>query len=308
MLAEGWPVDCRITEVNSPNERKLLYRVGRPRSVCRHFVKHSRRCRTTLRANCAATDHHSFYSVLGVSRDATLAEVKTAYRRLAVKWHPDHVSGAEARQTYQAIKDAYDVLSNHTKRHHYNKHGLEGLGSHFHGYEATHDPTTQQHGGQGQNVDAMLGLTFLEAALGTERVFHVSVRLQCPDCSGSGLSATSQPLNCIACHGTGQTMRYQSSSLGRTQSYGNCPACGGKGVSSRFWCKRCGGEGRAVTPRQMRVKIPAGVDHGSVLRLNGQGDVEDFGGKRGDIMLRFVVSAAGYLLECLACMVRACQT
>ncbi|KAL0020662.1 hypothetical protein WJX79_004334 [Trebouxia sp. C0005] len=289
MLAEGWPVDCRITEVNSPNERKLLYRVGRPRSVCRHFVKHSRRCRTTLRANCAATDHHSFYSVLGVSRDATLAEVKTAYRRLAVKWHPDHVSGAEARQTYQAIKDAYDVLSNHTKRHHYNKHGLEGLGSHFHGYEATHDPTTQQHGGQGQNVDAMLGLTFLEAALGTERVFHVSVRLQCPDCSGSGLSATSQPLNCIACHGTGQTMRYQSSSLGRTQSYGNCPACGGKGVSSRFWCKRCGGEGRAVTPRQMRVKIPAGVDHGSVLRLNGQGDVGDFGGKRGDIMLRFVI-------------------
>ncbi|KAA6425220.1 MAG: dual specificity catalytic domain containing, partial [Trebouxia sp. A1-2] len=83
----------------------------------------------------------------------------------------------------------------------------------------------------------------------------------------------------------------------RTQSYGNCPACGGKGVSSRFWCKRCGGEGRAVTPRQMRVKIPAGVDHGSVLRLNGQGDVEDFGGKRGDIMLRFVgaVEAVLYL-------------
>ncbi|KAL0052786.1 hypothetical protein WJX82_007726 [Trebouxia sp. C0006] len=173
-----------------------------------------RRCRITSRVRSAATDHHTFYSVLGVSRDATLAEVKTAYRRLAIKWHPDHASGAEARETYQAIKDAYDVLSNHTKRHHYNKHGIDGLGSHFHRYEATH---------------------------------------------------------------------------GRTKSYGSCPACGGKGVSSRFWCKRCGGEGRAVTPRHVRVKIPAGVDHGSVLRLNGQGDVGTFCGQRGDIILRFVI-------------------
>ncbi|DBB02952.1 TPA: hypothetical protein ACH3X1_013548 [Trebouxia sp. C0004] len=143
----------------------------------------------------------------------------------------------------------------------------------------------------------MLGLTFMEAALGTERVFQVSVRLQCPDCTGSGLSASSQPLDCTACHGTGQTVRYQSSSLGRTKSYGTCPACGGKGVSSRFWCKKCGGEGRAVTPRHVRVKIPAGVDHGSILRLNGQGDVGTFGGQRGDIILRFVgvVEAVLYL-------------
>lgn len=75
-------------------------------------------------------------------------------------------------------------------------------------------PSPQQHGGQGQNVDALLGLTFMEAALGTERVFQASVRLQCPDCSGSGLSATSEPLDCIACRGTGQTMRYQNSILG----------------------------------------------------------------------------------------------
>lgn len=288
MLAEGWPVNCRVTEVNCPYEHKLLYR-GRSRIICRHYVKHSRRCRITLRAKSAATDHHSLYSVLGVSRDATLAEVKTAYRRLAIKWHPDHASGAEARETYQAVKDAYDVLGNHTRRHHYNKHGLDGLNSHFNRYEATHDSATQQHVGQGQNVDAMLGLTFMEAALGTERVFQVSVRLQCPDCSGSGLSATSQPLDCTACHGTGQTMRYQSSSLGRTKSYGTCPACGGKGVSSRFWCKRCGGDGRAVTPRHVRVKIPAGVDHGSILRLNAQGDVGTFGSQRGDIILRFVI-------------------
>lgn len=106
---------------------------------------------------------------------------------------------------------------------------------------------------------------------------------------------------------------------GRTKSFGTCPACGGKGVSSRFWCKACGGEGRAVTPRNVRVKIPAGsllcricsyqvylilqlcmlfggadhpgVDHGSVLRLNGQGDAGTFGGKRGDVLLRFVVSS-----------------
>ena len=100
MLAEGWPVNCRVTEVNCPYEHKLLYR-GRSRIICRHYVKHSRRCRITLRAKSAATDHHSLYSVLGVSRDATLAEVKTAYRRLAIKWHPDHASGAEARETYQ---------------------------------------------------------------------------------------------------------------------------------------------------------------------------------------------------------------
>jgi len=159
MQLEGWPVKCRVTEVNSPYEHKLPYRVGSPRRICRPLVKHSKRCRITLRAKSAATDHHSFYSVLGVSRDATLAEVKTAYRRLAIKWHPDHASGVEARETYQvgksvasledsqrkltcltllqAIKDAYDVLSNHTKRHHYNKHGVDGLGSHFHRYEAT---------------------------------------------------------------------------------------------------------------------------------------------------------------------------
>ena len=160
MLAEGWHVKCRVTEVNSPYEHKLLYRAGSPRGVRRHLFEHSTRCRTALRARSTATDHHSFYSVLGVSRDATLAEVKTAHRRLAIKWHPDHASGAEARETYQvgrsvagreysqrsltcltllqAIKDAYDVLSNHTKRHHYNKHGVDGLGSHFHRYEATH--------------------------------------------------------------------------------------------------------------------------------------------------------------------------
>jgi len=158
MLAGGWPVNCRLTEINLTYQHKLLCRVGSSR-VCR-LVKHSRRCRITSRVRSAATDHHTFYSVLGVSRDATLAEVKTAYRRLAIKWHPDHASGAEARETYQvrrrvasrehsqtsltcltllqAIKDAYDVLSNHTKRHHYNKHGIDGLGSHFHRYEATH--------------------------------------------------------------------------------------------------------------------------------------------------------------------------
>ncbi len=160
MLAGGWPVNCRVTEISSPYEHKLLRRVESPRRVFRHLVKHSRRCRIASRVKSAATDHHNFYSVLGVSRDATLAEVKTAYRRLAIKWHPDHASGAEARETYQvrrrvaslehsqrsltcltllqAVKDAYDVLSNHTKRHHYNKYGVDGLGSHFHRYEATH--------------------------------------------------------------------------------------------------------------------------------------------------------------------------
>lgn len=91
-------------------------------------------------------------------------------------------------------------------------HALQQL----HAPTCTHiaGPSPQQHGGQGQNVDALLGLTFMEAALGTERVFQASVRLQCPDCSGSGLSAHSEPLDCIACRGTGQTMRYQNSILG----------------------------------------------------------------------------------------------
>lgn len=254
------------------------------------LISHGRITRTRFGTTCAAADHHSFYQVLEIPSDATLSEVKTAYRRLAKRWHPDQCTSSEARDIYQTIRDAYDVLSNHTKRHHYNVHGVNGLGPQFHRYEATECfSTAHQHGGQGQNVEAMLGLTFMEAVLGTERVFQVSVRLQCPDCSGSGLSSKAQPQDCTACSGTGQTVRCHGTSLGRTKSFGTCPACGGKGVSSRFWCKACGGEGRAVTPRNVRVKIPAGVDHGSVLRLNGQGDAGTFGGKRGDVLLRFVI-------------------
>lgn len=289
MLKEGLHINCRVikhkfllTQASSARDQTL-------RLSCRCVIKRGRPARATVKTRSTATDHQSFYAVLGVSLDATLAEVKTAYRRLALKWHPDHATSPAARDTYQAIRDAYDVLSNHTKRHHYNKHGVNGLGPQFHKYERTQGSSSEQHGGQGQNVDAMLGLTFMEAALGTERVFQASVRLQCPDCNGSGLSANSEPLDCVACRGTGQAMRYQNSILGRTKSYGTCPPCGGKGVSSRFWCKRCGGEGRAVTLRHVRVKIPAGVDHGSVLRLNGQGDVGTFGGKRGDILLRFLI-------------------
>ncbi|KAL3159603.1 hypothetical protein ABBQ38_010015 [Trebouxia sp. C0009 RCD-2024] len=292
MLANytGVRFGCQLNKSSSHRPHRLR----RSDSAFRRFRRplRARHTNRTRLIRCTATDRLSFYSVLGVTQDATLAEIKSAFRRLAKQWHPDHNASAAAKSKYQAVKDAFDVLSNQTKRHRYNLYGLDGLNSQYQApSSAPGSPGPQQHGMQGQNVEAMLALTFMEAALGAERIFQALVRLQCPSCTGSGLSADLQPVDCVACHGTGQSMRCQDTSFGRTRSYGVCPACGGKGVSARFWCKKCGGEGRAETPCQFRVKIPAGVDHGSVLRLNGQGDVGTFGGKRGDIMLRFLVNS-----------------
>ncbi len=250
-----------------------------------------------------------YYEVLGVARDASVGEIKKAYRGLAVKYHPDRNPGdAKAEEKFKEAATAYAVLSDPEKRSRYDRFGHQGVGDQpFTGF----DPSSfgdfadilgdlfgfgdifGGRGGRGgrqrrrgHDLQYTLRISLDEAAKGVERPIRVPRLERCDTCDGSGSKPGTTPEPCGTCGGNGQVM-FRRGFLSVAQT---CPTCSGAGRVNRYPCEPCGGHGRVEREATLQVKIPAGVDNGMRLRLSGEGEDGPQGGQSGDLFVVIAVT------------------
>ena len=247
----------------------------------------------------ATTEKRDYYEVLGVERAATIDEIKKAYRRLAVKYHPDKNPGdPTAEEKFKEAAEAYGVLSDEEKRARYDRYGhsgmsgmggfdpsqftdfgdilgdLFGFGDLFGaGRKRTNRPA------RGNDLRFDLEIDFEEAVFGKEVSLDVPRVVVCTTCSGSGAKPGSSPVACSGCGGRGQ-IRYSQGFFAVSRT---CPQCGGAGQVIKDPCAACSGAGRIRETKKISVKIPAGVDDGSRLRITGEGEAGWNGGPAGDL-------------------------
>lgn len=255
-----------------------------------------------------------YYDLLGVSRGADGDEIKKAYRRLAVKYHPDKNSGSkESEERFKEITQAYEVLRDPEKRGVYDRYGEQGLkggqGSggqgpfdfsdaieifmrDFGGFGGMDDLFGMRGGGsqrmasrKGQTVRIRLPLTLQDVAHGAKRKLRVSLLEPCGDCGGSGSEGGESASACGVCGGSGEERHVQRSVFGQFVSVQPCRACGGEGRVIERPCPRCRGEGRSRAEREIEVEVPPGVTSENFLTLRGQGSVGPRGGPRGDLVV-----------------------
>lgn len=245
-----------------------------------------------------------FYELLGLTRSATDGEIKAAYRRLARELHPDSGHGdPAAEERFKLVTLAYETLRDPEKRRVYDVHGPEGLrqGARAGGFGDVNDIFEaffgrgfggSAHRGppQGSDVEVSARLEFAEAVFGAEPEVAARVAVVCETCSGSGARPGTTPVTCSGCGGSGEVRRVRQSILGQMVTSGPCPRCGGIGEEVPTPCGDCGGEGRVLEEKLLHVKVPPGVDDGSVLRVPGGGAAGPRGGPAGDLYVHLRVA------------------
>uniref|UniRef100_A0A7C3IT09 Molecular chaperone DnaJ n=1 Tax=Candidatus Methanomethylicus mesodigestus TaxID=1867258 RepID=A0A7C3IT09_9CREN len=260
-----------------------------------------------------------YYQVLGVDKSSTQDQIKDAYRRLAMQYHPDRNKAPDAEEKFKEISEAYAVLSDPEKRRTYDELGQAGFRQQytqediFRGADFS-DFETIFGGGIGDIFDFFFGggrgfgggfgrrtvrgndlLFEVEVSLedvynGIEKEIEVPRTEKCGNCGGSGASPGSSPITCPRCGGRGQVQRVQSSGFARFVQITPCPNCKGSGTIIENPCRECRGSGLAKRKRKIVVRIPPGIEDGSQLRLRGEGDVSPNGGEPGDLYVEVHVS------------------
>src|SRR5918911_2729966 len=237
-----------------------------------------------------------YYEVLGVNRDATEEDLKKAYRRLAMKWHPDrNPDNPKAEEHFKEAKEAYEVLTDANKRAAYDHYGHAGVdpasagaGAGFGGFsDAFGDIFSDIFGGgrsrstvfRGADLRYNLEITLEDAARGTETRIRIPAMEECDTCKGTGAKPGTQPTTCTTCNGHGQ-VRMQQGFFSIQQT---CPRCHGTGKMIANPCQPCAGTGRVKKHKTLSVKIPSGVDEGDRIRLSGEGEAGVNGGPPGDL-------------------------
>ena len=261
-----------------------------------------------------AENKRDYYEVLGVEKGASADEIKRAYRKAAMKYHPDRNPGdKEAEEKFKEVGEAYEVLSDDDKRARYDQYGFAGVdpnfnpgggygggfGGGFDGFGDLGDIFGEFFGGgsrrstanaprRGENVMSRLELTFEEAAFGCEKEVSVQRIENCSVCNGTG-SADGVIETCSTCRGSGQVRTTQNFMGMSMQSTSVCPKCGGKGKVIKTPCNTCKGKGKVRRTQKIKVKVPAGVDEGQSVRVRGEGCVGSNGGPSGDVLVEIYI-------------------
>ena len=258
-----------------------------------------------------AENKRDYYEVLGVEKGASADEIKKAYRKSAMKYHPDRNPGdKEAEEKFKELGEAYEVLSDDEKRSRYDQFGFAGVdpsyggggaggfGGGFGGFGGfdfgdifgdffgggTRRQSAQNAPRRGENVGARLDLTFEEAAFGTEKEVAAQRIENCAVCNGSG-SADGKIETCSQCRGSGQVRTVQTIMGMQMQSTTTCPQCSGRGKIVKNPCNTCRGKGKVRRTQKVKVNVPAGINEGQTVRLRGEGCVGSNGGPNGDLMV-----------------------
>ena len=254
-----------------------------------------------------------YYSILGVSKNASDDEIKSAYRNLAKKYHPDINKEADAQEKFKEISEAYSVLSDKTKRANYDQFGSAdgplgfggGAGGGFsgfsQGFEGGFEDIFNFFGGafgrgkgasreQGSDLVTDVTITFEEAAFGVEKEITITRAEKCSHCGGSGAKSNSDTVTCSDCGGTGRVQFVQNTLFGRVASQTECKTCGGTGKIIKEKCNFCRGTGLSQQEAKVKVKIPAGIDDGQTIRMRGEGEqVASANGIPGDLHINVKV-------------------
>jgi molecular chaperone DnaJ len=243
-----------------------------------------------------------YYEVLGVGRNCTAEELKRAYRKLALQYHPDrNPNDPQAEARFKEVNEAYEVLSDASKRQRYDSFGHAGTqgmpgfdfgGAGFGGINDIFDmffgatgARTRTGPRRGADLRLDLRLTFEEAVFGIERELTIPRAEPCDACQGSGAEPGTSPQTCPQCRGSGQVRRATQSIFGQIVNVASCPRCGGEGRVIERPCRKCSGSGHRPGEKKIRVNIPAGVDNGSQIRLASEGEVGPRNGTPGDLYI-----------------------
>ena len=259
-------------------------------------------------------EKRDYYEVLGVSKTASDSEIKSAYRKLAKKYHPDMNPGdKEAEAKFKEASEAYAILSDADKRRQYDQFGHAAFdggagggagGFDFNGFDMGDifgDIFGDFFGGggrsrsanncpmKGQNVRVSVHLTFEEACFGTEKEIELNIEEDCAKCHGTGAKPGTQPETCSKCGGKGQVVFTQQSLFGVVRNVQACPDCHGTGKIIKDRCPDCGGSGYISRRKKISVSIPAGIDNGQSIRIRDKGEPGINGGPRGDLLVQVIV-------------------
>lgn len=251
-----------------------------------------------------------YYDILGVTRQAEQAEIKSAYRKLAIKYHPDkNPDNKEAEEKFKEAAEAYEILSNPEKRQRYDQfgHGGNSASGGYGGGMNMEDIFSQfgdifggggspfdsffggQRGGRrvvkGSNLRIKVKLTLSEIAHGVEKKIKVNKKIVCTTCDGSGAKDKSSFHTCRSCGGSGSVRRVTNTILGQMQTTSTCPTCNGEGVEITAKCTSCKGEGLMQGEETIQINIPAGVSEGMQLSMSGKGNAAPRGGVPGDLII-----------------------
>lgn len=254
-----------------------------------------------------------YYEVLGVAKSASETEIKKAYRKKAIQYHPDkNPDDKQAEENFKEAAEAYEVLSNSEKRQRYDQFGHAGMsgsagggyggggmnmedifshfgdifgGGGFGGGGFSSGGRSSRRVNRGSNLRVKVKLTLQEISEGVEKKIKVKKQVECKSCNGSGAKDGSSFSSCSTCHGSGQVTRIQNTILGQMQTASTCPSCGGEGKIITNKCSDCAGEGIVRDEEVITINIPAGVAEGMQLSVSGRGNAARRGGVNGDLLI-----------------------
>ncbi len=261
-----------------------------------------------------AENKRDYYEVLGVEKGASDDEIKKAYKNMVRKYHPDLNPGDKtAEEKMKEVNEAYEILSNPQKKSRYDQYGHAGVDPNFGagGYGGGFDVDLGDLGDifgsffgggfsgsrrsnpnapmRGATIETSVTIGFEEAAFGCEREINIDRSEICPECKGSGCAPGTSPETCTECHGTGQIQMRRQTPFGTMATSAPCAKCGGRGKFIKQPCKECRGLGTVRKRRTIKASIPAGIDHGQRIQLQGQGHAGRNGGPAGDVLITVAV-------------------